>query len=276
MTNQTQYYYAAFAFNSDGIPSEPAHVECFLYGYDEVFANNSWEYISRAGEEGVHTSLWEIGDEKPLDIGDETFTMQIIGFDHDDLADGSGKAPITLCSKEVSKYSFKAGTVSSGSGPAIAYNSALWTAINQLYSKIDSNTRSLIKNITKSFCMYYRNSTSVSNSGSRTVTVFTLGISELYYTSQQKFIDAGEGTRYQYFSTASTNKRIWPDSFIGDSTNNCLLRTMRHRTGTDSTGYFKVNEIMYMTSDGSVSTDNALSQRYAASNQSTTMLAFCM
>lgn len=106
LTNQTQYYYAAFAFNSDGIPSEPAHVECFLYGYDEVFANNSWEYIDRACSEDLHTSLWEIGDTKTGVADGCEMTYAIAGFNLDNLADGSGKACMTLTSVNVMKDKF--------------------------------------------------------------------------------------------------------------------------------------------------------------------------
>lgn len=98
LTNQTQYYYAAFAFNSDGVPSEPAYVDCFLYGYDVILENNSWEYIDRACSEGLHTSLWEIGDTKSGIADGDSMTYAISAFDTDDLSDGSGKASISFTS----------------------------------------------------------------------------------------------------------------------------------------------------------------------------------
>lgn len=68
---------------------------------DPVFANNDWNTIIEACQENKVHPTWEIGDQKSFTInGFGTYTIIIIGKDHDDYADGSGKAPLTFQMKE--------------------------------------------------------------------------------------------------------------------------------------------------------------------------------
>ena len=67
--------------------------------YDSVLANNTWAQIDQASREGKAKELWNLGDEKDGFV--------ICGFDHDDLADGTGKAGISfVCglNKQISYY----------------------------------------------------------------------------------------------------------------------------------------------------------------------------
>jgi len=63
---------------------------------DPVFANNSWENIALACQLGAVPETWAVGDEKEITIDGWEYTVNIIGKDHDDYADGSGKAPLTF------------------------------------------------------------------------------------------------------------------------------------------------------------------------------------
>lgn len=72
--------------------------------YDRVFGNNSWDDIAEVALTHEASKWWNIGDEKLLDLGAEgIIPMQIAGFDVDDLADGGGKAGMTLISKNLLK-----------------------------------------------------------------------------------------------------------------------------------------------------------------------------
>lgn len=72
-----------------------ADMDCyatFKDAWDEVFASIA---------DGTYKTRYAVGDTVPLDLGTEgVINMQIAAFDTDDLADGSGKAPITWISKE--------------------------------------------------------------------------------------------------------------------------------------------------------------------------------
>lgn len=70
--------------------------------YPEVCDPYSWEAVFKSIDNGTYASVYKIGDLVPLDLGDEGLVnMQIVAFDADDLADGSGKAPIKWISKEL-------------------------------------------------------------------------------------------------------------------------------------------------------------------------------
>ena len=65
---------------------------------------DNWATIIANIDNGTYKSQYKIGNYKPLDLDSEgIINMQIAGFDVDDLADGTGKAPITFIGKELLK-----------------------------------------------------------------------------------------------------------------------------------------------------------------------------
>lgn len=75
-----------------GSPLEVAEIE------------DSWDQIIAACEDGTYKTKYKLGNYKPLDLGSEgVVNMQIVGMDVDNLADGSGTAPLTWLSKELLK-----------------------------------------------------------------------------------------------------------------------------------------------------------------------------
>lgn len=76
---------------------------CFcLRGPREI--TDTWEEIFAAEADGSYKEKYQVSDYKPLDLGSEgIINMQIAGFDVDDLADGTGKAPITWIGRELLK-----------------------------------------------------------------------------------------------------------------------------------------------------------------------------
>ena len=67
-----------------------------LHLIDPVFANNTWARIIEACQAGQVPSAWAVGDSKTMTINGTEYQIDIIGKEHDDYADGSGKAPLTL------------------------------------------------------------------------------------------------------------------------------------------------------------------------------------
>lgn len=64
--------------------------------YDPVFANNTWEQIAEACHTRRVPDTWSVGDQKTMTIDGTDYLIDIIGKDHDDYSDGSGKAPLTF------------------------------------------------------------------------------------------------------------------------------------------------------------------------------------
>ena len=63
---------------------------------DPVFGNNSWATIIKACQEKQVPNTWNVGDSCNMTINNKTYAIDIIGKNHDDYADGSGKAPLTF------------------------------------------------------------------------------------------------------------------------------------------------------------------------------------
>lgn len=67
-----------------------------LFAADPVFANNSWAGVAMACRRGTVPSTWLVGDSMPMTIEGTDYQVDIIGKNHDDYYDGSGKAPLTF------------------------------------------------------------------------------------------------------------------------------------------------------------------------------------
>lgn len=66
-----------------------------------TFAGGAWADIARVSEAGEAADYFEIGDTKTIEADGQTITLRIIGFGHDDLANGSGKAGMTIVAESV-------------------------------------------------------------------------------------------------------------------------------------------------------------------------------
>lgn len=68
----------------------------FAPSYNPVFANNTWEQIIEACYNNEVPDTWKVADHKPMTINGVDYQIDIIGKNHDDYSDGSGKAPLTF------------------------------------------------------------------------------------------------------------------------------------------------------------------------------------
>lgn len=58
--------------------------------------NDSWSTIAASAKDGTYKTKYSVGDLKTVDLGTQGLhQMQLVAFDADDKADGSGKAPMT-------------------------------------------------------------------------------------------------------------------------------------------------------------------------------------
>ena len=86
--------------NSNITGQTSCYAQFSLATLDVVEITDSWTEIIAACNNGTYKSKYNVGNYKPLTIGSETINMQIAGMDKDDLADGTGKAPISWVPKE--------------------------------------------------------------------------------------------------------------------------------------------------------------------------------
>lgn len=82
----TTYYYRAFAYNAK---KRYQTASCTAYATTTelnrlIFANNDWQYISTACKQRLPViRFWNTGDSKEMTIDGDSFSVDIIGKDHD-------------------------------------------------------------------------------------------------------------------------------------------------------------------------------------------------
>jgi hypothetical protein len=143
-------------------------------GGDKPWEEMTWDDVIAATKNGKYKNF-EIGAMKELDLGSEGIVhMQIVGIDVDDLADGSGKAPLTFISKELLKTNhrmnsvrtpssapYDEGTGTIGGWEKCEMRSYLKETIKPL---IPENVRNAIVNVTKYSNIFDTSGTKVLNS----------------------------------------------------------------------------------------------------------------
>ena len=110
--------------------------------------SDSWNTIIANIDNGTYSTKYKVGNYKPLDLGTEgTINMQIVAMDADELADGSGTAPLTFIGMELltTAYNFSQST-SNYIWDTSEIRSYLKTTI---FSLIPSNVRNRINSVKK-------------------------------------------------------------------------------------------------------------------------------
>lgn len=89
----------------------------FAMSEPEHTITDTWEEIFQHIAEGDYATRYSIGDTMSLNLGPEGYiNMQIAAFDADELADGSGKAPITWISVQHLKTAHRMNATDTNTG----------------------------------------------------------------------------------------------------------------------------------------------------------------
>lgn len=106
----------------------------------------SWELIDDLSKQA--SNFWSVGDTKDIVVNGETLTVEIIGFNHDDLADGSGKAGITFGMKNLMANTRNMNPTNTNAG---GYEeSEMFSYVNTtIFQGMDSELKNVIKEIKK-------------------------------------------------------------------------------------------------------------------------------
>ena len=111
--------------------------------------SDSWEEIIAAGEDGTYIDKYQIGDTKELDLGEEgVIEMELVAFDVDELADGSGKAHITWIARNLlnSEHAMNENNSCNGGWPD---SDMRYWLHDSILSKFPEALRTNIKEVTK-------------------------------------------------------------------------------------------------------------------------------
>lgn len=176
-----------------------------------AFAENTWERIVEVCQAGKVPNTWVVGDSKTMLIGETEYQIDIIGKNHDDLADGSGKAALTLqlhsCYAEKLKFN---NTLSSGADTnAGGWESSLMrtTHLPAILALMPAEVQSGIREVSKK---------TTAGSKSRTIVTTTdklFLLSEIEARGRVQWASSEEGAQYDYYEADSSRRvKTWNGS----------------------------------------------------------------
>ena len=167
--------------------------------YNPVFSENEWADIIEACHANEVPDEWVADGTcyKDMDIGGTSYRIDIIGKNHDDLADGTGKAPLTFqlhdCYIETNRMN------SSNTNGGGWQNSAMRTTylpaiLNMMPAEVKAAIRDVQK---KSSAGNQISSIQITNDK-----LFLLSEIEIFGSTTHSF--AGEGTQYEYYQAGNS------------------------------------------------------------------------
>ena len=167
------------------------------YPYEEMFAINTWEQIISACQKKSIPSTWKVGDQKSMTIGGMGYVIDIIGINHDDYADGSGKAPITFQMHDcyADTKAMNSSNTNSGGWTSCAMRQTHLPAILAL---MPTEVQNGIREVNK-----------LTSAGSNSSTINTTAdklflLSEIEIFGSVSYSQRGEGTQYDYYKAGNS------------------------------------------------------------------------
>lgn len=197
--------------------------------YNPVFAENEWADIIEACHSGEVPDTWVADGTcyKDMDIGGTLYRIDIIGKNHDDLADGTGKAPLTFQLHDcyATTYPMTPTNTNVGGWRDCQMRTQTMPALKALLpAEVQAGIRAVNK------------LTSAGNTSSSIVTtsdeLFLPTEVELFGSIDYSF--AGEGTQYAYYKAGNSkvknrsgNADYWWERspYSNYTTNFCLVNS---------------------------------------------------
>lgn len=171
------------------------------YRYEPVFADNTWEQIIEACQLKKVPASWAVGDQKVMTIDGTDYPIDIIGFNHDDYADGSGKAPITFQMHDC-YYDRKYMHTTETNKVGWADSNMRLTRLPEIFALMPPEVQSAIHTVTK-----------LTSEGGKSSVIETTNdglflLSEVEVTGNFSRSFEGEGTQYTYYEMGNSASKI--------------------------------------------------------------------
>ena len=172
----------------------------FAPSYDPVFANNTWGQVIEACHNNEVPDTWKVADHKPMIINGVDYQIDIIGKNHDDYSDGSGKAPLTFqlhdCYDERKRMNIS--NTNNGGWTSCAMRSThLPTILSQMPTEVQNGIREVNK---------------LTSAGSQSATINATAdklflLSEIEVFGSVRYSKSGEGTQYDYYKAGNSRAK---------------------------------------------------------------------
>ena len=205
--------------------------------YQANFADNDWATIIDACHKNQVPDTWVVGSQKAMTINGTAYAIDIIGKNHDDYADGSGKAPLTFqlhdCYGELK--AMNSSNTNNGGWTSCEMRTTHLPAILAL---MPTEVQSGIREVNK-----------LTSAGGVSATInptadklFLLSEIEVFDSATYSF--NGEGTQYDYYKAGNSrvknyNGRAngwWERSPYGNSASFCYVNSTGN-VDYDKAGY---------------------------------------
>lgn len=174
--------------------------------YDPVFANNTWEQIIAACHNNDVPETWKVADQKSMTIGGVDYLIDIIGKNHDDYSDGSGKAPLTFQLHDCyGKQRMNNSNTNIGGWTSCAMRN---THLPAILSLMPTEVQNGIREVNK-----------LTSAGSQSATINTTAdklflLSEIEIFGSVSYSKSGEGTQYDYYKAGNSRVKKFNGSAI--------------------------------------------------------------
>ncbi len=162
------------------------------------FEDASWDEIDIISKSGYAPKYFKIGDEKIIElISGEIIKVQIIGFNHDNLSDKSGKAGITIGLKNSleTKYIMNPTKYSGGWKESQIRNETL----NNIYELLPTYLQNVIKNVDKITAIPLSQELEITSDKLFLLSLFEIMGTNNYKLGNNPYTILGEGTQYEYY-----------------------------------------------------------------------------
>lgn len=208
-----------------------AYIGAFKPEYEPIFKNNSWTQIIKACQKNEVPSTWTIGSQKDMTINGKDYTIDIIGKNHDDYADGSGKAPLTFQLHDCYDTSYRMNSTKSNAN-GWGYSEMRTTHLPAILALMPSEVQAAIKEVNKLTRASYSNS-SINTTADK---LFLLSMMEIFDATASNSSGEGalgEGSQYAYYKEGNSKIKKMNDT--------AQMWWARSPRITTSTGYCSVS-----------------------------------
>ena len=168
--------------------------------YEANFSDNTWEQIIAICQKKIVPPTWKVGDQKAMTIGSTDYLVDIIGINHDDYSDGSGKAPFTFqlhdCYGELKNMN--SSRTNNGGWTSCVMRQ---THLPAILSKMPTEVRNNIREVNK-----------LTSAGNQSATINTTAdklflLSEIEIFGSVSHSKSGEGTQYDYYKAGNSRAK---------------------------------------------------------------------
>ena len=197
------------------------------------FSEATPEKIEAIASAGLASEYFNVGDETNIELTTgEVITVVILGFNHDDLSDGSGKAPISIGMKNLLATTYRMNATATNEG-GWDESEMRTSTMNTLFNLLPPSWKNIIKTVNKKATAGSQ-SENITTSADK---LWLLAMSEIFSATSiensststiANYADTynTEGTQYKYY------ENLIGDNNGGTATNSLLIKKLSNGSGS--------------------------------------------